>query len=93
MMNTFQFTRSAKLPWRFPKDAKGRESAGPKWISTGLRSSEGPVRGFCQGQSPPLPGSFALFVCFVDPHRMVPAEGVAPNGQPLQSVKSEDCPL
>ena len=62
------------------KDAKGRESAGRKWISTGLRSSDGPVRGFCQGQSPPLPVSFALFVCFVDPHRMVPAKGMPQMG-------------
>lgn len=75
------------------KDAKGRESAGRKWLSTGLRSSDGPVSGFCQGQSMRHPESFALFVCFVPPHRMVPAEGVAPNGQPLQGVKGEDCPL
>jgi hypothetical protein len=48
---------------------------------------------FCQGQSLPLPGSFALFVCFVDPHRMVPAEGVSQMGNcsKVSKVRTDPC--
>ena len=58
------------------KDAKGRESEEAKRISSGLRSSNGPMSGFRRGLSQPFPGSFVLFEGFVDPHRRVPAQKV-----------------